>query len=596
MGTIVGTKIKVLKNKKLTVRFYFKSSARKDEKQALFIRVRLGREYESKLTTGISGFKAKWDANLDLFTNDHPEHETLNSGLLEWKKRIGEAIAKFEVRNPSKPFNFYMACDHISGKTDATSLENYVESYYKENYNSADYENYRDRLRYFKAVLGIKSDLMFDDVNNALFGKFKRIADRNIKEGKKSAKTYSAYLQAVLSICNEAYLNRHIHEEVTISSKNKRFRNIDYGENPSNSTKEILEAIDSTHTIQRWEAIAQWVLMFGMRGFYPADVVKMAEKDLYKHGHNGKRMPYVKVDKNLLSDWSTANFYLDFRRSKTSLPMFIKLNRSVIELIEKLKYSYMYTHANYQIDGEYIVNSINDRLTILSYNITDNYKEHKSLWRNRQKLLAMFSENVRTFKTPRKTYYQLADDLSDELTAKKLVGQTTDSLSKNFYSKYNTEVQVEKLDKVHDEVLREFRFSEVVSKLISKFYELVNSGSAPAWLLKQSAVHKDGNDWKVFTGMVNRKPQWATIPKKFRRFFDDKSMDEDYWDDLTGSTEVSIDSVRKTIAKVQEMAQQRLENERKIEELKVELKELVASEEYVKCAEVKANIEALEAV
>ena len=43
------------------------------------------------------------------------------------------------------------------------------------------------------------------------------------------------------------------------------------------------------------------------------------------------------------------------------------------------------------------------------------------------------------------------------------------------YSKYNTEVQVEKLDKVHDEVLREFRFSEVVSKLISKFYELVNS-------------------------------------------------------------------------------------------------------------------------
>lgn len=593
----MGTKIKVLKNKKLTVRFYFKSSARKDEKQALFIRVRLGREYESKLTTGISGFKAKWDANLDLFTNDHPEHETLNSGLLEWKKRIGEAIAKFEVRNPSKPFNFYMACDHISGKTDATSLENYVESYYKENYNSADYENYRDRLRYFKAVLGIKNDLMFDDVNNALFGKFKRIADRNIKEGKKSAKTYAAYLQAVLSICNEAYLNRHIHEEVTISSKNKRFRNIDYGENPSNSTKEILDAIDSTHTIQRWEAIAQWVLMFGMRGFYPADVVKMAEKDLYKHGHNGKRMPYVKVNKNLLSDWSTANFYLDFRRSKTSLPMFIKLNRSVIELIEKLKYSYMYTHADYQIDGQYIVNSINDRLTILNYNITDNYKEHKSLWRNRQKLLATFSENVRTFKTPRKTYYQLADDLSDELTAKKLVGQTTDSLSKNFYSKYNTEVQVEKLDKVHDEVLREFRFSEVVSKLVSKFYEIVNSGGAPTWLLKQSAVHKDGTDWKVFTGRVNRKNQWATIPKKYKRFFDDKSMDEDYWDDLTDAPyEVSIDSVRKTIAKVQEMQQKRLENERKIEQLKVELKELVAAEEYDKCAEVKANIEVLEGV
>ncbi len=74
-------------------------------------------------------------------------------------------------------------------------------------------------------------------------------------------------------------------------------------------------------------------------------------------------------------------------------------------------------------------------------------------------------------------------------------------------------------------------------------------------------------------------------------------MDEDYWDDLTDAPyEVSIDSVRKTIAKVQEMQQKRLENERKIEQLKVELKELVAAEEYDKCAEVKANIEVLEAV
>ena len=209
----------------------------------------------------------------------------------------------------------------------------------------------------------------------------------------------------------------------------------------------------------------------------------------------------------------------------------------------------------------------------------------------------MFSENVRTFKTPRKTYYQLADDLSDELTAKKLVGQTTDSLSKNFYSKYNTEVQVEKLDKVHDKVLREFRFSEVVLKLVSKFYEIVNSGGAPTWLLKQSAVHKDGNDWKVFTGRVNRKNQWAAIPKKYKRFFDDKSLDEDYWDDLTDfGKDKDMDDIKIWWTKVPESEKRRLEKEKYIEELKVELDEQQAIQEYERCAEIKRKIEVLEEV
>jgi len=62
----------------------------------------------------------------------------------------------------------------------------------------------------------------------------------------------------------------------------------------------------------------------------------------------------------------------------------------------------MFTHADKKIDGKYIVTDINNRLNILNYNIEDNYNQHKNLWRNRQKLLPLFSK-LGTFKTP-KTY------------------------------------------------------------------------------------------------------------------------------------------------------------------------------------------------
>ena len=46
-------------------------------------------------------------------------------------------------------------------------------------------------------------------------------------------------------------------------------------------------------------------------------------------------MPFVKVTKNIRADWSNGNLWLDYKRSKSGMPMFIKLLPSVIQLIEK---------------------------------------------------------------------------------------------------------------------------------------------------------------------------------------------------------------------------------------------------------------------
>lgn len=554
----------------------------------------MGRASRFSMPTGITLKKRFWDSKNELVKTTNANAKIYNKKVVELKKLRAEAIAKFQASTEDKPFGFLSVCNHMQGKQDVTSLDTYVDTYIQTSTDKATYTNTKQRLNAFKLILNIKGDLYFDDINNVLFTKYRKIVNKKIKDKERSTTTYRAYLQTILSICKEAYDNEHVEKEVKISKKNKKFKNVDYGENPSNSTKEVADAIDNATTLQRWEAIAQWLLMFGMRGFYPADIVKMNEGQLYKNAFNGKRVPFVKVEENRRKDWVENNLWLDFRRSKSAMPMFIKLTPSLLQLIEKLKYSYMVTHTDYQIDNKYVVADVNKRLTILDYDVL-NYAEHKSLWRNRQKLLPLFSE-LRRFKDARKTFYQIADDLTDEITAKKLVGQTTDALSKNFYAKYNTEQQVKKIDNAHRSVLLEFKFDKLVLMLMKKFTELVESDSTmPNWLLKQSAVLKEGNNWRVLTGIKDRKPIFETIPTKYKRFLDDRSTDENYW-----VLENEQDAIKKAVAdnlrKVKEVAQtdiEKIANEVEKGDLERKLKKVVANENYEEAAKLRDKIKEL---
>ena len=582
-----------MKTNKLLIKFLPHPYEGKDKKIRLLIRLNEGRENRYAYNTGIRIYKKFWDGLTDKVTDKHPEHKIVNLGIVEWRKKILEIQSKYDANDN---YRFENALNELTGRMDATTLENYVESHYKENFDEIAYTNNKDRLRYFKQVLGIKQDLNFNDIDNNLIKKYRKKVDKRIKEREGSTTTYKAYLQAVLSICKEAFENKHISESIEIADRLKRFKNVDFGENPSCSSDEVIDAINQANTIQRWESVAQWLLMFGMRGLYPSDIAKIGENYLYRDTDNGKRMPYEKVTKNLRKDWENNNLWLDYKRAKTAMPMFIKLLPSVSQLIEKLKYSYMYTHADFKIGGKHIVTDINNRLSIVSYSVEDNYKEHKQLWRNRQVLLGRFSK-LGTFKTPRKTYYQIADDEKDELTAKKLVGQTTDALSKNFYSKYNTKKQVEKLDKVHKKVLREFKFDELVAKLITKFHELVLEDKAPKWLLKQSAVMQEGKEWKVLVGFKDRKPQYEMIPFKYKRFLDDQSIKEGYWVDLEENDNTErLERVFSHMRKIKVVEESKLDNNAKKETLELQLDKLIKAEKYEECALVKKQIQELEAV
>jgi hypothetical protein len=336
--------------------------------------------------------------------------------------------------------------------------------------------------------------------------------------------------------------------------------------------------------------------MFGMRGLYQADIPMISEDILMEDTGSEKMMPFKNVTENKLSNWTDMSLWLDHRRRKKGhMPMFIKLNRPLLLLIEKLKYSYMFTHVDYKIGDKHIVSDVNDRVSIMNYDITKFPTAHKSLWRNRQKLLKTIHPELIRFKDARKTFFQLAEQLDNTLTAKQLCGQTVDALASNFYSNYKNKGIVEKMDALHDKVLREFKFSEIVTKLIKKFHELVEVGKAPKWMLKQSAVIQEGKDWKVLVGFEDRKPKYEKIPTKYKRFLNDQSIKDGYWvfDDIKKANTNKAQEILRKAKEERAKEVEQLETSATKEELQLQLDTLVKQEKYEDCARIKKQIDAL---
>ena len=583
-----------MRTKKLTISFMIHPYVAKDEKNRLFVRLIEGRENMFAHNTGIRVFQKFWDSTSSKVTDKHPQYKQVNLGIVEWRKRILEIQSKYDSK---QNYRFEDALNELTGRADAKSLDNYVESHYKSTFDKTKYNDTKNCLRFFKLALNIKKPLLFTDITLPLIKKYQRIQEKKVKAQEISSVTAKKYVSGVKSICNEAYTEGAISEEIKIPKKYTKFKKVYTGENNSNTKTEISSAIDNCHTMQRWESVATWLLMFGMRGIYQADIPVIGEGILMEDSGSDKLMPFKKVTANKRSNWTNATLWLDHRRRKKGdMPMFIKLNRSLMLLIEKLKYSYMYTHADYKIGGKYIVSDVNDRVSIVKYDIAEYPKKHHSLWRNRGKLLKQIHPELVRFKDARKTFFQLAEQIDNTLTAKQLCGQTVDSLASNFYSNYKNKGIVEKIDKLHDKVLREFNFNGLVTKLIKKYHELVDTTQAPKWLLKQSAVIQEGKEWRVFVGFVNHKPQFQTIDKKYKRFLNDNSIKEDYWADLQ-EEDNTMPRVEQRLAKFYSKMKEakkkeieQLEVGAKKEELQIKLDEAVQKEDYEECAVIRDKI------
>ena len=511
----------------MEIAFIFQSRKLKDGRSNLQVQLSAGRGNQKQINTGIKLFKEFWDKKDSRLKVGHEEYKALNSQIAEWEERMFTAKRLYE----SDQINFLGAIDYVKGVIDGSSVDAYLYSYIKETDTDVTYQTKITHLNGFKRWAGIKGDLMFEDVSNILLAKVHKTFKKHVREESRSPRTYNDYVATTLGIIESARINGITNHNPTIEKKFLKMP-IQFTKNVSNSPEQIASAIEKIDTLEKWQACALWLLMFSLRGLYPADIVRIGEGRV-----RGDKNPEKNASRSL-RNWHKKELWLDLPRSKSGEPMFIKIFPEVLYLIEKLKYSFIYTHAGKKIGGEDIVPDLTDKLAIFDYDNQENSKEHKQLWKTRQNKFKKMNLPEIQFKRARKSFENIANELSEgNMTiVKKLQGRKVDNVLDGSYSNYKSPRWIEKLDEVHEKVYKDFGADKFIGQLIAKLEFLTDENLCPKWIMKRSAVHKENGQLKVLVGVNEFKgmkiSDWVIIEKKYHRYFNDPSMEVDYWEDF----------------------------------------------------------------
>ena len=171
-----------------------------------------------------------------------------------------------------------------------------------------------------------------------------------------------------MSIYNNAVAKGHA-KPVQIQKKNRTIKVI-RTDSRANTHEEIKECIENVRTIEQWQSVALWLLMFGLRGMYSADLVrfKQIEYEILK-AIRLDLTGMVGVQKTIIDE-----------RSKTSVPMFLQFNKVTRILWERVKMSIIFKQGHLKIDGKQFTSGLKDRCNFFTYSVTDNKKLHKQIW------------------------------------------------------------------------------------------------------------------------------------------------------------------------------------------------------------------------
>ena len=85
--------------------------------------------------------------------------------------------------------------------------------------------------------------------------------------------------------------------------------------------------------------------------------------------------------------------------------MFIRIFNDVRTVLEKVKYTIIYTHAGKEILGKDIVTGMNDRYSILKYDSKTAVDDHKQLFRQRSNKFKELGLDI-DFASARRTFSQ----------------------------------------------------------------------------------------------------------------------------------------------------------------------------------------------
>ena len=412
-----------------------------------------GVKLRKAVSTGIKVLSKDVDVRNWRVKTSSISQKELNIALENCKEKVSIALTKFETKQST----FQQIISYLKGDVDYGSVDKYIETVIQDSKSVQTYNDYRSTLKAFKKHLSIppKQEVSFQEYSSyELLDKFKRKASESIANT-----TINSYFAKIRAVLNDAYEKGYIHDKFELK------RGLRLPPRPSQkietiTSEEFNEAIKKANDIYEVQALALYLLMFGLRGMYNSDIVALKDAE-YKCNDFDKKNPYL----NLFND---GNKYIIHRRVKTKNrsndDLVIRINDYIPFLLNNLKKLFKITHK-----GENILSS--NKLALFDYDL-NNLKVHKRIWgRYQKKLIKLLDYN---FKTARKTYNTYATELEVSNTVRNiLLGHSPQSVNEKHYINRRTIKLSEKVQQAHTEILEDFRFEELSLKLYFKMINFV---------------------------------------------------------------------------------------------------------------------------
>ncbi|MDB2695535.1 Arm DNA-binding domain-containing protein [Flavobacteriaceae bacterium] len=465
----------------MTLKFFF-GNARKDGSCALRIRFKANRLRDQKITiAGLSIHPKLWDKHLNRVLPSHPGYRDINEKIAKYESKMQDVAEKYRVGN----INFETACRMLQSSSSMLSISDFIEQLNTIHDKSRKtIENYLNSVNAFAFHTGIQTPL-FSDINFANIVRMRK----SLAEANRSPATHNKYLRDLKAISRLAFKLKIIFElpefDLTWRAKETSFKKVETA-----IPIDIIEAInkikiDAKHTrsknktVKQFESVGLWLLMFSMRGMYPADINEISSKNL-DYNFTARIMAELEqTEGNELSIRGNPYLYRH-QRHKTEIPMKIMLNMPPISrIISVLRFLVSASHSKdaFQKQDESLMSSYEDRIRAKDPDKVDHYrifsfteksdpKRFQHMWNNYYKQLREIG--MPNFKIARKTFMTTATLLDiPQSIGRAMLGQVDPTISSH-YNNFDDPKLFIKITQAHIKVLREFDIINIFNFWLKK--------------------------------------------------------------------------------------------------------------------------------
>ena len=469
----------------MTLKFFL-GRVKSDGTAPLRIRLKDGKK-DTKITCpGIFVRPKDWDKNFSMVNPKSPGAEALNHEIKKYQVKTEDVKQKYLLGQ----IDFNLAKRMLSGSSNSKSLREFVEVVCRRDKSAETLRNYLNTIGNFSHHTGIKEPLFTDITFNNMM-----IVKNGVIQKGGSAATYNKYLRDVKAICNYAKRTKYVFHDFEFDKEWRAKEDITLKVNTI--TPEVIYnaisqiKIESNHRSAQLkafielEAIGFWLLMFSMRGMYPADITSLTSHNL-DFNFASKISHEQKETNSIISLPGNSHIYRHGRH-KTGFPMKILITLPPIKpIIVVLRNLVAASHSNYSfLTPEDAANTNYDErikekdpkeidfLKLFTFDKKKNPKVFATVWGTYSSALSRVG--MPSFKTARKTFSTTARRIRiDEGYVRTMLGQKDKSISIS-YVDYDDPQLFAQLCLAHIGVLRAFDIVSLYNTWLRKIDETIGS-------------------------------------------------------------------------------------------------------------------------